>query len=85
MIICILNTNNSSHSAEILATSLLDTERPESKERRRRRSRSTERPLPAAYVALYPYRPQKPDELELKKGGRFLLVTLVVTCVLALT
>ncbi|CAH2088286.1 unnamed protein product [Euphydryas editha] len=56
------------HSAEILATSLLDGERAEGA-RRRRRSRSTERPLPAAYVALYPYRPQKPDELELKKGG----------------
>ncbi|CAG9571646.1 unnamed protein product [Danaus chrysippus] len=68
------------HSAEILATSLLDTterERPErdrdrterERERRRRRSRSNERPLPAAYIALYPYKPQKPDELELKKGG----------------
>ncbi|KAF9422090.1 hypothetical protein HW555_002111 [Spodoptera exigua] len=30
---------------------------------------SNERPLPAAYVAIYPYKPQKPDELELKKGG----------------
>ncbi|XP_045778195.1 E3 ubiquitin-protein ligase SH3RF1 isoform X2 [Maniola jurtina] len=64
------------HSAEILATSLLDhatdreRERPErERERRRRRSRSNERPLPAAYIALYPYKPQKPDELELKKGG----------------
>ncbi|XP_013141306.1 PREDICTED: SH3 domain-containing RING finger protein 3-like isoform X2 [Papilio polytes] len=64
------------HSAEILATSLLDhaperdrkrTEREG--ERRRRRSRSNERPLPAAYVAMYPYKPQKSDELELKKGG----------------
>ncbi|XP_055534264.1 E3 ubiquitin-protein ligase SH3RF1 [Wyeomyia smithii] len=25
--------------------------------------------LPATYVALYPYKPQKPDELELKKGS----------------
>lgn len=24
--------------------------------------------LPATYVALYPYKPQKSDELELKKG-----------------
>lgn len=24
--------------------------------------------LPATYIALYPYKPQKPDELELKKG-----------------
>lgn len=26
--------------------------------------------LPANYVALYPYKPQKSDELELKKGGK---------------
>ncbi|RVE46318.1 hypothetical protein evm_009037 [Chilo suppressalis] len=66
------------HSAEILATSLLDhvsererdrPERERERERRRRRSRSNERPLPAAYVALYPYKPQKPDELELRKGA----------------
>ncbi|KAL1505467.1 hypothetical protein ABEB36_005033 [Hypothenemus hampei] len=25
--------------------------------------------LPATFMALYPYKPQKPDELELKKGG----------------
>ncbi|CAK1542728.1 unnamed protein product [Leptosia nina] len=71
--------NQNRHSAEILATSLLDhtperdrdirPDRERERERRRRRSRSNERPLPAAYVALYPYKPQKPDELELKKGG----------------
>ncbi|XP_068623029.1 E3 ubiquitin-protein ligase SH3RF1 [Battus philenor] len=70
------HTPQNRHSAEILATSLLDhaperdrkrTEREG--ERRRRRSRSNERPLPAAYIALYPYKPQKSDELELKKGG----------------
>ncbi|XP_061717589.1 E3 ubiquitin-protein ligase SH3RF1 [Cydia pomonella] len=59
------------HSAEILATSLLDQAEPEA--RRRRRSRSGERALPAAYVALYPYKPQKPDELELKKGGMYIV------------
>ncbi|XP_022124784.2 E3 ubiquitin-protein ligase SH3RF1 isoform X1 [Pieris rapae] len=71
--------NQNRHSAEILATSLLDHtperdvrgERERERERRRRRSRSDERPLPAAYVALYPYRPQKPDEIELKKGDPF--------------
>ncbi|XP_060806193.1 E3 ubiquitin-protein ligase SH3RF1 isoform X2 [Amyelois transitella] len=52
------------HSAEIVATSLL----ARTPERRGRRARSSERALPAAYVALYPYRPQKPDELELRKG-----------------
>ncbi|KAI8441108.1 hypothetical protein MSG28_009370, partial [Choristoneura fumiferana] len=38
--------------------------------RRRERERSGERPLPAAYIALYPYKPQKHDELELKKGAQ---------------
>lgn len=49
------------HSAEIAAGA----------ERRRRGSRSGDRALPAAYVAIYPYKPQKPDELELKKGGQY--------------
>ncbi|XP_049878265.1 E3 ubiquitin-protein ligase SH3RF1 [Pectinophora gossypiella] len=69
-----LQGNHSSqnrHSAEILATSLLDAGPERGAERRRRRSRSNERPLPAAYVALYPYKPQKPDELELKKGAMY--------------
>ncbi|GBP12549.1 E3 ubiquitin-protein ligase SH3RF1 [Eumeta japonica] len=72
-------TSQNRHSAEILATSLLDHtpeargERERDRDRRRRRSRSNERPLPAAYVALYPYRPQKPDELELKKGGVYIV------------
>lgn len=29
--------------------------------------------LPAAYIALYPYAPQKPDELELRKGGIYMV------------
>lgn len=29
--------------------------------------------LPAAYVALYPYKPQKADELELKKGSIYIV------------
>ncbi|XP_028028347.1 E3 ubiquitin-protein ligase SH3RF1 isoform X2 [Bombyx mandarina] len=72
------NTPNR-HSAEIVATSLLDAAPvggpcgglgggTDARARRRRRSRSSERPLPAHYVALYPYHPQKPDELELTKG-----------------
>lgn len=28
--------------------------------------------LPATYIALYPYKPQKPDELELKKGCKYI-------------
>ncbi|XP_058457926.1 E3 ubiquitin-protein ligase SH3RF1 [Malaya genurostris] len=30
--------------------------------------------LPATYVALYPYKPQKPDELELKKGSIYYVI-----------
>lgn len=29
--------------------------------------------LPTAYIALYPYKPQKPDELELRKGGIYMV------------
>ncbi|XP_063537744.1 E3 ubiquitin-protein ligase SH3RF3-like isoform X1 [Cydia strobilella] len=61
------------HSAEILATSLLDQAEPEPRRRRRSRSGERERALPAAYVALYVYKPQKPDELELKKGGIYIV------------
>ncbi|CAG9759849.1 unnamed protein product [Ceutorhynchus assimilis] len=32
-------------------------------------SSSSKLQLPATFMALYPYKPQKPDELELKKGG----------------
>ncbi|XP_059061675.1 E3 ubiquitin-protein ligase SH3RF1 [Achroia grisella] len=102
------NHTQNRHSAEILATSLLDhaperersrpererdkperdrdrpererdrperdRDRPErERERRRRRSRSDERPLPAPYIALYPYKPQKSDELELKKGAVYMV------------
>ncbi|XP_018404865.1 PREDICTED: SH3 domain-containing RING finger protein 3 [Cyphomyrmex costatus] len=36
-------------------------------------SASTLTHLPAAYVALYPYKPQKADELELRKGGIYMV------------
>lgn len=29
--------------------------------------------LPTTYVALYPYKPQKADELELKKGSIYIV------------
>lgn len=29
--------------------------------------------LPAAYIALYPYKPQKGDELELRKGAVYMV------------
>lgn len=34
-----------------------------------KKSGNSDKSLPMAYVALYPYKPQKVDELELKKGG----------------
>lgn len=29
---------------------------------------------PVAYIALYPYKPQKADELELRKGGIYMVI-----------
>ncbi|XP_015592824.1 SH3 domain-containing RING finger protein 3 isoform X2 [Cephus cinctus] len=34
---------------------------------------STSNHLPATYIALYPYKPQKTDELELRKGGIYMV------------
>jgi len=34
---------------------------------------SSASPLPAAYIALYPYKPHKADELELKKGAIYMV------------
>jgi len=34
---------------------------------------SSTSPLPAAYIALYPYKPHKADELELKKGAIYMV------------
>ncbi|KAI4462926.1 sh3 domain-containing [Holotrichia oblita] len=40
---------------------------------RHRRSTELTPTEPATYIALYPYKPQKPDELELKKGGIYMV------------
>ncbi|KAK9752761.1 Variant SH3 domain [Popillia japonica] len=40
---------------------------------RHRRSTELTPSEPATYIALYPYKPQKPDELELKKGGIYMV------------
>ncbi|XP_049825851.1 E3 ubiquitin-protein ligase SH3RF1 isoform X3 [Aethina tumida] len=40
---------------------------------RTRRSGHGDIMLPKAYIALYPYKPQKPDELELRKGGIYMV------------
>lgn len=58
------NATSHRHSAEILAS-----ESDAHPEQSQRRSNPLSDNLPAAYVALYPYKPQKPDELELRKGG----------------
>lgn len=72
------------HSAEILQSStvaqvMTSTTSSHSSDRSKRSSgvssTSTlaEIQLPAAFMALYPYKPQKPDELELKKGGIYMV------------
>lgn len=53
------NKNTHRHSAEIAPT-----DAPK---------RSDEVKLPAPYVALYPYKPQKSDELELRKGAIYMV------------
>lgn len=43
-----------------------------SKTNQRQRQNAQSVAVPSnAFVALYPYKPQKPDELELKKGCKF--------------
>ncbi|XP_077299372.1 SH3 domain containing ring finger posh isoform X2 [Arctopsyche grandis] len=39
-----------------------------------KKSGNSDKSLPMAYVALYPYKPQKADELELKKGGLYMVL-----------
>ncbi|KAG5894443.1 hypothetical protein JTB14_014892 [Gonioctena quinquepunctata] len=61
------------HSAEILAS---DGQVSSSGERSKRNVHPVgghDIQLPATYVALYPYKPQKSDELELKKGGIYMV------------
>ncbi|CAH1159749.1 unnamed protein product [Phaedon cochleariae] len=58
------------HSAEIAGVGVVGgTERG----RGRVGGAGQEGQLPATYVALYPYKPQKGDELELKKGGIYMV------------
>lgn len=65
-------TNTHRHSAEILGT-----EPEQTVELPRRMVLADPNvggiQLPAAYIALYPYKPQKPDELELRKGGIYMV------------
>lgn len=59
------NNGSHRHSAEILSSEAEGQSDPN--------RRSGEKQQPVAYVALYPYKPQKPDELELRKGGIYFI------------
>ncbi|CAH1102956.1 unnamed protein product [Psylliodes chrysocephalus] len=66
------SSNQNRLSAEIVAGSDCQT-LTTSNDRSRRNGHLSEMQLPATYVALYPYKPQKADELELKKGGIYMV------------
>lgn len=69
-------TNTHRHSAEILGSESEIQSQAHSGDHSRKNG-SDKSPgvvqLPAAYVALYPYKPHKPDELELRKGGIYMV------------
>lgn len=70
-------TNTHRHSAEILGTETEGQQQPVELPRRMvlvdPNGGGAGVQLPAAYIALYPYKPQKPDELELRKGGIYMV------------
>ncbi|KAL0272999.1 UNVERIFIED_CONTAM: hypothetical protein PYX00_005780 [Menopon gallinae] len=73
-------SNSNRHSAEIISTETpVDVQNGQLSRhgsQRHRRSGSdlpTSTNLPADYIALYPYKPQKADELELKRGNIYLV------------
>lgn len=67
----IYNKSTQRHSAEIVP---VDTQTQSSQPHSSKRSASSEdSKLPAPFVALYPYKPQKGDELELRKGGIYMV------------
>lgn len=67
------STNTHRHSAEILGTEPELQQQQQAGELPRRMVGLSDVQLPAAYIALYPYKPQKPDELELRKGGIYMV------------
>ncbi|XP_018572961.1 SH3 domain-containing RING finger protein 3 isoform X3 [Anoplophora glabripennis] len=72
------STNHNRHSAEIVASEAHNNSSSHSQppERNRRNGHPQGVPelvLPATYIALYAYKPQKPDELELRKGGIYMV------------
>lgn len=74
------NTAHNRHSAEILTPDneiQQQSQKPSTQTNERERTRKTDLTnalqLPAAYIALYAYKPQKADELELRKGGIYMV------------
>ncbi|XP_044253855.1 E3 ubiquitin-protein ligase SH3RF1-like isoform X3 [Tribolium madens] len=63
------NKNTHRHSAEIVTSEIASP----SSHGHKRPSNEDEIKLPAPYVALYPYKPQKADELELRKGAIYMV------------
>lgn len=67
------------HSAEILTTegTVVSSGHSQGSDRSRRSGNHSvpvhDVHLPATYVALYPYKPQKADELELRKGSIYIV------------
>lgn len=66
------------HSAEILTSDgqIISSNQSQTSERSVRSAPAVpihDVQLPATYVALYPYKPQKTDELELKKGSIYIV------------
>jgi E3 ubiquitin-protein ligase SH3RF len=68
------NKNTHRHSAEIV-TAETQSQSGHGHDRNKRSGSANpdEIKLPAPYVALYPYKPQKADELELRKGGIYMV------------
>ncbi|XP_060531651.1 E3 ubiquitin-protein ligase SH3RF3 isoform X4 [Cylas formicarius] len=74
------NSNMHRHSAEIVVDSSQTPSVSSNRCERAKRnsggslvSSLTEVQLPTAFMALYPYKPQKPDELELRKGSFYMV------------
>lgn len=74
------NSSGHRHSAEIMPSASVSQLPSTASERTKRNSGPSttaatiaEIQLPAAFMALYPYKPQKSDELELKKGGIYMV------------
>lgn len=63
--------NNSTHNNQATKSSSSKTSSNGSNHRLRQSSPSASSVPSNAFVALYPYKPQKSDELELKKGCKF--------------